>query len=105
MKRINGPPMNGSILRHRWVGVNSAGPWTARRVRTGCCMAIKTPCPRCKHVTHLPDSAGGKLGRCKHCNAIVRVPLAESQRKFCSVCRADISLTKRVKDDQGHYYC
>jgi hypothetical protein len=56
-------------------------------------------------VTHLPDSAGGKLGRCKQCGAIVRVPLAESQRKYCSVCRADISLAKRVKDDQGHYHC
>lgn len=68
-------------------------------------MAIKAPCPRCKHVTHLPDSAGGKLGRCKQCGAIVRVPLAESQRKYCSVCRADISLAKRVKDDQGRYHC
>jgi phage FluMu protein Com len=69
-------------------------------------MAIKAPCPRCKHVTHLPDSAGGKLGRCKQCNAIVRVPLAESQRKYCSVCRADVSLTKRVKDPRdGRYFC
>jgi hypothetical protein len=68
-------------------------------------MAIKAPCPRCKHISHLPDSAGGKLGRCKQCGAIVRVPLAESQRKFCSVCSVDISLTKRVKDKQGHYYC
>jgi uncharacterized Zn finger protein len=68
-------------------------------------MAIKAPCPRCKHVTHLPDSAGGKLGRCKQCGAIVRVPIAESQRKFCGVCRADVSQTKRVKDAQGHYFC
>ena len=68
-------------------------------------MAIKAPCPRCKHVTHLPDSAGGKLGRCKQCGAIVRVPLAMSQRKFCSVCQADVSLSKRVKDADGHYFC
>jgi hypothetical protein len=68
-------------------------------------MAIQVPCPRCKHVTHLPDSAGGKLGRCKQCGAIVRVPLPEHRRKYCSVCRADVSLTRRVKDEQGHYYC
>lgn len=68
-------------------------------------MAIKVGCPRCKHVTHLPDSAGGKLGRCKQCGAIVRVPLAPSQHKFCCVCHADISQGKRVKDNQGTYYC
>jgi hypothetical protein len=68
-------------------------------------MAIKAPCPRCKHVTHLPDSAGGKLGRCKQCNAIVRVPLAEWQRKFCCVCHAEVSQTKRVKDSRGRYHC
>jgi hypothetical protein len=68
-------------------------------------MAIKAPCPRCKHVTTLPDSAGGKLGRCKQCGAIVRVPLAEYQRKYCSVCHADVSLGKRVKDADGRYYC
>jgi hypothetical protein len=53
----------------------------------------------------MPDAAGGKLGRCKQCGAIVRVPLPESRRKFCSVCRTDISLTKRVKDNEGRYYC
>ena len=68
-------------------------------------MAIKAPCPRCKHVTHLTDSAGGKLGRCKQCGAIVRVPLADSQRKYCFICHADISLAKRVKDAQGNYHC
>ena len=68
-------------------------------------MAIQVPCPRCKHVTHLPDSAGGKLGRCKQCGAIVRVPVAESMRKYCSVCQTDVSLSKRVKDPQGRYYC
>jgi hypothetical protein len=68
-------------------------------------MAIKVPCPRCKHITHLPDSASGKLGRCKQCGAIVRVPIADSQRKFCCVCRADISEAKRVKDKEGRYYC
>ena len=66
---------------------------------------LKVPCPRCKHVTHLPDSAGGRLGRCKQCGAIVKVPLADSQRKFCSICHTDISETKRVKDAEGHYYC
>ncbi len=68
-------------------------------------MPIKVPCPRCKHVTHLPDSAGGKLGRCKQCGAIVRVPLTDSQRKFCSVCHVDISQSKRVKDERGRYHC
>jgi uncharacterized Zn finger protein len=68
-------------------------------------MAIKVPCPRCKHVTHLPDAAGGKLGRCKQCGAIVRVPIAESQRKYCTICYADISQSKRVKNPQGQYYC
>jgi hypothetical protein len=68
-------------------------------------MAIKVPCPRCKHITHLPDSAGGKLGRCKQCGAIVRVPIAESQRKFCTICHVDISQSKRVKNEQGQYYC
>jgi hypothetical protein len=66
---------------------------------------LKAPCPRCKHVTHLPDSAGGKLGRCKQCGAIVRVPLADAQRKFCCVCRADVSRAKRVKDRAGRYHC
>ena len=66
---------------------------------------IKVPCPRCKHVTHLPDSAGGKLGRCKQCGAIVRVPVAEALRKYCFICHADISLAKRVKDKQGNYHC
>jgi hypothetical protein len=68
-------------------------------------MPIKAPCPRCKHVSHLPDSAGGKLGRCKQCGAIVRVPLADAQRKFCCVCHADVSEAKRVKDERRQYYC
>jgi hypothetical protein len=68
-------------------------------------MPIKVPCPRCKHVTHLPDAAGGKLGRCKQCGAIVRVPLTDLQRKFCSVCHVDISQSKRVKDERGQYHC
>ena len=68
-------------------------------------MAIQAPCPRCKHVTHLPDSAGGKIGRCKQCGAIVRIPLAAHQRKSCCVCHIDISTTKRVKDENGAYYC
>lgn len=68
-------------------------------------MAIKVPCPRCQHITHLPDSAGGAIGRCKQCGAIIRVPIAQSQRKFCSVCHADISQAKRVKDAEGNYYC
>lgn len=68
-------------------------------------MAIPCPCPRCKHVTHMPDSAGGKIGRCKQCGAIVRIPLAAWQRKYCCICHADVSLTKRVKDSEGQYYC
>lgn len=68
-------------------------------------MPIKAPCPRCKHVTHLPDSASGKLGRCKQCGAIVRIPIADSQRKFCCVCRGDVTQAKRVKDERGQYYC
>lgn len=68
-------------------------------------MAIKVPCPRCKHVTHLPDEAGGKLGRCKQCGAIVRIPIAEHLRKYCTICHADISQTKRIKNPRGQYYC
>ena len=26
-------------------------------------------------------------------------------RKICTVCKADVSQTKRIKDDQGRYYC
>jgi hypothetical protein len=88
----------------RWTGrtIPAANNFTSpQAVR----MAIQVPCPRCKHVTHLPDSAGGKLGRCKHCNAIVRIPLPPSQRKYCCVCRTDVSLSRRVKDDDGRYYC
>ncbi len=68
-------------------------------------MAIQVPCPRCKRITHMPDSAGGAIGRCKHCGAIVRVPIATHLRKYCSVCRADVSQSKRVKDAEGAYYC
>lgn len=68
-------------------------------------MAIQVPCPRCQHVTVMPDSAGGAIGRCKRCGAIVRVPLAAHQRKFCCVCHADVSQGKRVKDRDGAYYC
>ena len=35
----------------------------------------------------------------------MRVPLADSQRKYCFICHADISLAKRVKDAQGNYHC
>ena len=66
---------------------------------------IKAPCPRCKHVSHMPDSAGGLIGRCKQCGAIVRIPLADAQRKFCSVCHVEISQAKRVKDEEGDYFC
>src|SRR4051794_13692293 len=66
---------------------------------------IKAPCPRCKHVSHMPDSAGGLIGRCKQCGAIVRIPLADTQRKYCSVCHVEISQAKRVKDEAGDYFC
>jgi hypothetical protein len=68
-------------------------------------MAIKAPCPRCKHVSTVPDSAGGRLARCRQCGAIVHIPIADSQRKFCCVCRGDVTQTKRVKDERGQYYC
>ena len=68
-------------------------------------MAIQVPCPKCTRVTHLPDSAGGAIGRCKHCGRIIKVPIAMSQRKYCSVCHADVSQAKRVKDPEGAYYC
>jgi hypothetical protein len=37
-------------------------------------MPIKVTCPKCGHVLHAPDDAGGKRGRCPNCTTVLTIP-------------------------------
>ena len=37
-------------------------------------MPIKVTCPKCGHVLHAPDDAGGKRGRCPNCATVLTIP-------------------------------
>ena len=57
-----------------------------------------------EHITHLPDSAGWSLAAA---NSVWRIcaRTGGGVEEHCSVCQVDVSLSKRVKDAQGRYYC
>lgn len=42
-------------------------------------MTLKLQCPRCKHVTRLPNSAAGTMRRCLNCGAKMSVSMPEGK--------------------------
>ncbi len=66
-------------------------------------MSITVTCPECKTTIEVPDKTAGCKGKCRSCGSVVHVP--GQKRKQCSVCAADITSAKRMKDPDGKYYC
>jgi hypothetical protein len=66
-------------------------------------MAISVVCSKCKTEAQVPDSAAGAKGKCRVCGSIVVVP--SKSLKTCVGCGADVSQTKRIKDERSHYLC
>jgi ribosomal protein L37E len=60
-------------------------------------MPVLSRCPLCRGV--MPDSRGES--RCPRCGELV----VAAVRKLCATCGTDVSRAKRVRGDDGEYYC
>lgn len=65
-------------------------------------MKTVNTCPACGQRGQLVKVAGDKI-KCKACGDVFGLPMATL--KTCSICGIDISDEKRVKDDDGRYFC
>ncbi len=64
---------------------------------------ITVECPKCSTAMEVPATAAGARGKCTKCGGTFQVP--SRTQKVCKGCKVDVSAAKRVKDDQGQYYC
>jgi len=42
-------------------------------------MSIELHCPQCEKLIRAPDNAGGRHGRCPHCNAEMYIPMPSAE--------------------------
>ncbi len=66
-------------------------------------MPISITCPKCGTTAIVPDTAAGAKARCKHCGHVVQIPVQAP--KECCMCGVDVTHQKRVRDEDGSYYC
>lgn len=60
-------------------------------------MPVLSRCPLCRGV--MPDARGE--ARCPRCGELV----LPAVRKLCAGCGGDVTRTKRVRSDDGEYFC
>lgn len=68
-------------------------------------MPIGVRCPECGRKYALQDSLAGSKLQCVDCRTAIVVPGVPRAPTACAVCRADIVIAQRFKDDAGYYYC
>jgi hypothetical protein len=63
-------------------------------------MPIKIPCPQCGNTIQAPDDAGGKRGRCPHCQHGLYIPLPAEQAGELDLAPLDEQEEQRLQQEQ-----
>src|SRR5438128_5558403 len=66
-------------------------------------MPLTVSCEECQNRMEVHDHAAGTVVRCRSCGNLIQVPGAPE--KICVNCGGNLSMQRRVRDQDGNYWC